>query len=549
MSMPRPPPMKAGDYQLILIGLCLSAAKTGVWLWELVCAAHFDWELVSRRHPIRPSMVFYFLVRLAFTWHFASTLAYLIGSANINCNAVLISLAISVHIGTFGASAIFASRALAAWNNSRIVAILLGLLVLGQLASLLSYLPTLHAVNAYTPFIGWKCIGREVLSGILFQVGYNAAFDVVVVLLTVIRLHKISQDVLLLKIVVRDVKVSTSTSYEQRDEVLSLEAYTVPLRHQKILGFLALFPTAISLITYEITKKQVIALIGLPTSILLRAIIACRSYQRVFRIGQTAGFKERRIMSKIMNGEILDAEALRANFLLMQTLPSETRPSTGAAPLEDGTDESSKTSSRESMNTQLQDVESQQAMVGYDDSGLEIHRESSTTDELAATRGVSAASLHGILKSTLDTHSSPNSAFQQQNSQHPEAPVGATAEVFDTRSGSTGSSVSLAPPQTPKAGAPRTSTATEKSKESSPRSKKEGPSISRSRILDSIDSALQTHPTTPVRRVSGQFSNANRPHVYIPHGPSGGIGMSQNVGVGFTEASQRQRTLSRKRNG
>ncbi|KAE8232807.1 hypothetical protein CF326_g2156 [Tilletia indica] len=520
MSMPRPPPMKAGDYQLILIGLCLSAAKTGVWLWELVCAAQFDWELVARRHPIRPSMVFYFLVRFAFTWHFATTLVYLIGSENINCNAVFISLVISLHIGTLAASAIFASRALAAWNNSRIVAVILGLLVLGQLASLLYSFPTLRAFNLYTPFIGWKCIGPEALQGLLFQVGYNAAFDVVLVLLTVIRLRKISQDVLLLQIVVRDVK---------------------------ILGFLSLFPTAISFITYEITKKQMIAMIGLPTSILLRAIIACRSYQRVFRIGQTAGFKERQIMSKIMNGEILDAEALRANFLPMQTLPPDTRVSTGAAPLEDGTDESSKTSSRESMKTQLQDVESQQAMVGYDDSGLEIHRESSTTDELAATRGVSAAGLREILKSTLDAHSSSNSATQYQNPKHPEAPVGTTAEVFDTRS--TGSSVSLTPPQTHKANAPRTSTATEKSKESSPRSKKEGPSISRSRILDSIDSALQTHPTTPVRRVSGQSSNVNRPHVYIPHGPSGGTGISQNVGVGFTEASQRQRTLSKKRDG
>ncbi|KAE8179235.1 hypothetical protein CF328_g9546 [Tilletia controversa] len=169
-------------------------------------------------------------------------------------------------------------------------------------------------------------------------------------------------------------------------------------------------------------------------------------------MGQTADFKERRILSKIANGEILDADALRGSFLPMRTLRKE------AAPVEQAREARTNKFERDSATPLSQDVESQQPaqqpalqVVFDDDSASEYPRPPSDhSDSIASTRRGKA-----------------------------------TASTIPTRTSSQGSTGSM----------------------------KEGETPSRMRILASTGSAIVSNPSTPTRLVPGDPSGQQRPHV------------------------------------
>ncbi|KAE8241437.1 hypothetical protein A4X03_0g8149 [Tilletia caries] len=244
-------------------------------------------------------------------------------------------------------------------------------------------------------------------------------------------------------------------------------------------------------------------------------------------MGQTADFKERRILSKIANGEILDADALRGSFLPMRTLKTE------AAPAEQASETRTSKSGRDSTIPLTQDVEAQQPAVQVtfdDDSASESPRQSPITGRAPAMpRNNSATRLSGIPESAWTTHCSTNVIFQHRNSKH----FGPPFDEVDTRADGvselqTDRSNSIASTQRGKATS--STVPTHKSSQGSLKAKKQGESPSRSRILASIDSALVSHPPTPIRLVSGDSSAQERPHVFIPSsGPS----------FSFTETTQR----------
>ncbi|CAD6904912.1 unnamed protein product [Tilletia controversa] len=495
------PPFARHDYQRMVLLTCLSSAESGVWLWELAYGIRFDWMLLTGQHSVRPSMVFYLLLRIAYTCQVFASFALLGNSKSLDCTLVLSILSVSVYVSGFAASSIFASRALSAWGKSRLIAAILSVLVLGQFGVLISNITSLRGNMVYVPYVGWRCIGEGAWwSEIFRQAAYNAAYDIFLAMMTLFRLRKNAKDVQLLHIVVRDVK---------------------------ILGGLAIFPTGVMLIVYVITQSDVVGSVSLPTAVLIRAIIASRSYQQVFRMGQTADFKERRILSKIANGEILDADALRGSFLPMRTLKTE------AAPAEQASETRTSKSGRDSTIPLTQDVEAQQPAVQVtfdDDSASESPRQSPITGRAPAMpRNNSATRLSGIPESAWTTHCSTNVIFQHRNSKH----FGPPFDEVDTRADGvselqTDRSNSIASTQRGKATS--STVPTHKSSQGSLKAKKQGESPSRSRILASIDSALVSHPPTPIRLVSGDSSAQERPHVFIPSsGPS----------FSFTETTQR----------
>ncbi|CAD6935847.1 unnamed protein product [Tilletia controversa] len=419
-------PLAQHDYERMVLLTCLSSAESGVWLWELAYGIRFDWMLLTGQHSVRPSMVFYLLLRIVYTCQVFASFAFLANTKNLDCTLVLSILSVSIYVSGFAASSIFASRALSAWRKSRLIAAVLCVLVLGQFGVLISNITSLRGNMLYVPYVGWRCIGvGDWWSGIFRQAAYNAAYDIFLAIMTLFRLRKNAKDVQLLNVVVRDVK---------------------------ILGGLAIFPTGVMLIVYVITQSDVVGSVSLPTAVLIRAIIASRSYQQVFRMGQTADFKERRILSKIANGEILDADALRGSFLPMRTLRKE------AAPVEQAREARTNKFERDSATPLSQDVESQQPaqqpalqVVFDDDSASEYPRPPSDhSDSIASTRRGKA-----------------------------------TASTIPTRTSSQGSTGSM----------------------------KEGETPSRMRILASTGSAIVSNPSTPTRLVPGDPSGQQRPHV------------------------------------
>ncbi|CAD6893455.1 unnamed protein product [Tilletia laevis] len=494
-------PLARHDYERMVLLTCLSSAESGVWLWELAYGIRFDWMLLTGQHSVRPSMVFYLLLRISYTCQVFASFAFLANSKSLDCTLVLSILSVSIYVSGFPASSIFASRALSAWGKSRLIAAILSVLVLGQFGVLISNITSLRGNMVYIPYVGWRCIGEGAWwSEIFRQASYNAAYDIFLAMMTLFRLRKNAKDVQLLNIVVRDVK---------------------------ILGGLAIFPTGVMLIVYAIMQSDVVGSVSLPTAVLIRAIIASRSYQQVFRMGQTADFKERRILSKIANGEILDADALRGSFLPMRPLKTET------VPAEQASEARTRKSGRDSTIPLTQDVEAQQPAVQVnfnDESAPEFPSQSPTTGWNAAiSMGNPATKLPGIPSSAWITHCSPNITFQDRTSKHFEPPF----DEDDTRADGVAEpqsdhSDSIASTRQGKATA--STGPTHMSSQGSLRTAKEGETPSRSRILASIDSAIVSHPSTPIRLVSGDPSAQQRPQVYIPSsGPS----------ISFTEATQR----------
>ncbi|KAE8196984.1 hypothetical protein CF328_g3978, partial [Tilletia controversa] len=312
-----------------------------------------------------------------------------------------------------------------------------------------------------------------------------------------------------------------------RKNAKDVQLLNIVVRDVKILGGLAIFPTGVMLIVYAIMQSDVVGSVSLPTAVLIRAIIASRSYQQVFRMGQTADFKERRILSKIANGEILDADALRGSFLPMRRLKTET------VPAEQASEARTSKSGRDSTIPLTQDVEAQQPAVQVnfnDESAPEFPSQSPTTNWNAAiSMGNPATRLPGIPSSAWITHCSPNITFQDRTSKHFEPPF----DEVDTRADGVAEpqsdrSDSIASTRQGKATA--SIGPTHMSSQGSLRTAKEGETPSRSRILASIDSAIVSHPSTPIRLVSGDPSAQQPPQVYIPSsGPS----------ISFTEATQR----------
>ncbi|CAD6929915.1 unnamed protein product [Tilletia laevis] len=430
------PPFARHDYQRMVLLTCLSSAESGVWLWELAYGIRFDWMLLTGQHSVRPSMVFYLLLRIAYTCQVFASFALLGNSKSLDCTLVLSILSVSVYVSGFAASSIFASRALSAWGKSRLIAAILSVLVLGQFGVLISNITSLRGNMVYVPYVGWRCIGEGAWwSEIFRQAAYNAAYDIFLAMMTLFRLRKNAKDVQLLHIVVRDVKIA--------------------------------------------------------------------------------------------NGEILDADALRGSFLPMRTLKTE------AAPAEQASETRTSKSGRDSTIPLTQDVEAQQPAVQVtfdDDSASESPRQSPITGRAPAMpRNNSATRLSGIPESAWTTHCSTNVIFQHRNSKH----FGPPFDEVDTRADGvselqTDRSNSIASTQRGKATS--STVPTHKSSQGSLKAKKQGESPSRSRILASIDSALVSHPPTPIRLVSGDSSAQERPHVFIPSsGPS----------FSFTETTQR----------
>ncbi|EIN09346.1 hypothetical protein PUNSTDRAFT_120595 [Punctularia strigosozonata HHB-11173 SS5] len=167
------------------ISLYLSHALIGLYFWEVVNTMGFEWELLSRRTKFRWPMIFYFAARYSMV---AAMIGLLIGldvnSRKLNCKALWEATDAFSQASVGFSSINLALRVIAIWNQTRYIAGLFGVLILGQWFLIFRSLP-LTAV--YVPDFG--CAATSVSKTfIAASYVYTMVVDTTILVLSVYKL-------------------------------------------------------------------------------------------------------------------------------------------------------------------------------------------------------------------------------------------------------------------------------------------------------------------------------------------------------------------------
>ncbi|KAK0521017.1 hypothetical protein OC835_007023 [Tilletia horrida] len=205
-----PPESPEYFFQLTLLMSCLTSAAAGIWIWELIDGARFDFNLARGRYPIRPGTVCYIVSRVSQICFFINWFILFRSKSGINCTAIYRASGMFMYLTLVAASAVFTVRAVSAWNHAYYIIILLSALLIAQVGTIIRNVLQIHAMRAYSPLFGTRCTMTSTQHGLVWQLSFDVAFDTVICLLTVVRLRRMARhhEIALLKIVQRDVCIA-----------------------------------------------------------------------------------------------------------------------------------------------------------------------------------------------------------------------------------------------------------------------------------------------------------------------------------------------------
>ncbi|KAK0520769.1 hypothetical protein OC842_007002, partial [Tilletia horrida] len=309
MSSSPGPLMETSFTELRILQVTMVAAEISFWAWEYSNTAMFDLELLRGRHSIRLQNILYLCLR-------ASTTLFLLMVAllnqvmvKVNCSMVWRSSNMFSLVTMSSSQAIFALRTMSAWENHPIVNGVLIFSIVGPGLAGVVIAQSSKVESMYDPLRGWSCLpGDDRMKWFLWSYIAVVVFDAISAGLVLWKLYRTAAraHVKLLSIVVRDAWV---------------------------LSCLTIIPTLACLSLVFAWGQRGAILTIFPIDLIMHAVFASRTHVAVFRAGQ-AMFPNGSLMNaKVLNGEILDPQALKRLAFRIEPapLPSEVAQAAAAA--------------------------------------------------------------------------------------------------------------------------------------------------------------------------------------------------------------------------
>ncbi|KAL9939471.1 hypothetical protein V8E36_001288 [Tilletia maclaganii] len=279
--------------------LCFVSGMVGLWIWDYCTSIQFDFRLLTGRLPLRPMSVIYISMRFLLCVSLALFFVLQQHIVPINCGLLFkVSYPISMLTLAF-AKATFAFRALSVWKYNPLIAAPLILLWTALVVGGTNQVRLINFVGTHEVF-GWKCEPTQLESpSFAWFIGISIVLDLFIAALTVVRLF--------------------GTSKRHGWPVLQ----TI-FRDAWIFGVLSILPcvSILLLLLYADTSSAMI--LCMPMAIILDVMLASRSYQSTFDAAYDMLRGQSSLDAKLLNGEILDADALRQLAFRLGGLPEVT---------------------------------------------------------------------------------------------------------------------------------------------------------------------------------------------------------------------------------
>ncbi|KAJ3969075.1 hypothetical protein EV361DRAFT_372195 [Lentinula raphanica] len=136
-----------GEVQLDAEALLkLTHVLMGVYVWEWFLTIDFDWELITGKRPFRWPIAFYFANRYLLFFALIGILISFDTTTKLNCQAIYVFNQLAGNASVGLASINLSLRTLAVYGNSRLLAVILAIAILGHWSLILQAGVLLRAV-------------------------------------------------------------------------------------------------------------------------------------------------------------------------------------------------------------------------------------------------------------------------------------------------------------------------------------------------------------------------------------------------------------------
>ncbi|KAJ3832805.1 hypothetical protein F5878DRAFT_547618 [Lentinula raphanica] len=160
-----------GEVQLDAEALLkLTHVLMGVYVWEWFLTIDFDWELITGKRPFRWPIAFYFANRYLLFFALIGILISFDTTTKLNCQAIYVFNQLAGNASVGLASINLSLRTLAVYGNSRLLAVILAIAILGHWSLILQGGPSDSnlCIRERAPLIT-----TTILAGVLLRAVWN----------------------------------------------------------------------------------------------------------------------------------------------------------------------------------------------------------------------------------------------------------------------------------------------------------------------------------------------------------------------------------------
>ncbi|KAE8225548.1 hypothetical protein CF319_g1734 [Tilletia indica] len=268
----------------------------GLWFWDYANTIHFDFKLIYGRYPLRIASAAYLSMRILLTAALVVFFAVQQGFTRIDCGAAWISSVVFYVLTLMTGKGVYVCRAAAAWDHRPEVFFPILLLWLVLTAGGLVQIGAFKFVSTHASPLRWMCIPvRSNLAPTRWYICGGMLFDALIAGLTLMKLYQTS-NISLLNLVFRDAWV---------------------------FGLCSILPSLSCLIALHFSEPGTVFTIFLPLALVTDVILASYAYRSAFHAGAKMLQSGSKSAIRVLNGEVLTANALRQLAFRMGTVTAD----------------------------------------------------------------------------------------------------------------------------------------------------------------------------------------------------------------------------------